>query len=286
MQTSWGSASDRGCVRDVNEDALLACPPVFMVADGMGGLDAGAVASRVAVEEFARLAGRPSVGTADVIACLDSAWERLRDELTGDRQGGTTVAGVATVEDEDRPSWLVFNVGDSRVYRWADEALHQVTADHSVVQELLVEGRLRPDEVARHPERNVLTRALGTGRRPEPDLWILPAGPHDRFLICTDGLTRDVPAARIAELLGREPDARQAAGALVAEALLNGGHDNVSVVVVDGGARQDGAAPGEDLGVAAPDLTDSVPRQRADASGTGAPVAAPTTDRPRAGRHA
>lgn len=80
VRTSWGSASDRGRVRDVNEDALLACPPVFLVADGMGGLDAGAIASRVAVEEFARLAGRPSVGTADVLACLDSAWARLREE--------------------------------------------------------------------------------------------------------------------------------------------------------------------------------------------------------------
>lgn len=284
MQTSWGSASDRGRVRDVNEDALLACPPVFLVADGMGGLDAGAVASRVAVEEFALLAGRPSVGTADVIGCLDSAWERLREELTGDRQGGTTVAGVATLEDEGRPSWLVFNVGDSRVYRWADGGLHQVTADHSVVQELLVEGRLKPEEVARHPERNVLTRALGTGRRPEPDLWILPAGPHDRFLICTDGLTRDVPAGRIAELLGREPDARQAAGALVAEALLNGGHDNVSVVVVDGELSQDGAPAPSDLTAATSEARDSLPRQRHDAAG--APVVAPVSDRPSSGRHA
>lgn len=282
MRTSWGSASDRGRVRDVNEDALLACPPVFLVADGMGGLDAGAVASRVAVEEFARLAGRPSVGTADVLACLDSAWARLREELTGDRQGGTTVAGVATVEDEGRPSWLVFNVGDSRVYRWADGLLHQVTADHSVVQELLVEGRVAPDEVARHPERNVLTRALGTGRRPDPDLWILPAGPSDRFVICTDGLTRDVPANRIAELLSQEPDARRAASALVAEALLNGGHDNVSVVVVDGGTRADGA---DGTQPAASEPRDTLPRQRRDAPRPEEPTAAPATPPARSGRH-
>lgn len=281
MRTSWGSASDRGRVRDVNEDALLACPPVFLVADGMGGLDAGAVASRVAVEEFARLAGRPSVGTADVLACLDSAWARLREELTGDRQGGTTVAGVATVEDEGRPSWLVFNVGDSRVYRWADGVLHQVTADHSVVQELLVEGRVTPDEVARHPERNVLTRALGTGRRPDPDLWILPAGPSDRFVICTDGLTRDVPAGRIAELLSQEPDARRAASALVAEALLNGGHDNVSVVVVDGGTRADGADGTQPAAAEARAL----PRQRRDAPPAEGPTAAPATPPARSGRH-
>ncbi len=264
MQTSWGSASDRGRVREVNEDALLACPPVFLVADGMGGLDAGALASRVAVEEFARLAGQASVGTADVLACLDSAWARLREELTGDRQGGTTVAGVATVEDDGRPSWLVFNVGDSRVYRWADGVLHQVTSDHSVVQELLHEGRLTPEEVARHPERNVLTRALGTGRRPEPDLWILPAAPEDRFLVCTDGLTRDVPAARIAELLSREPDARRAAAALVAEALLNGGHDNVSVVVVDGGTRGATAAGAGEVGSTPVEPGDRLPRQRDD----------------------
>jgi len=236
----------------------------------------------VAVEEFARLAGRPSVGTADVLACLDSAWARLREELTGDRQGGTTVAGVATVEDEGRPSWLVFNVGDSRVYRWADGVLHQVTADHSVVQELLVEGRVTPDEVARHPERNVLTRALGTGRRPDPDLWILPAGPSDRFVICTDGLTRDVPANRIAELLSQEPDARRAASALVAEALLNGGHDNVSVVVVDGGTRADGA---DGTQPAAAEPRDTLPRQRRDAPPHEGPTAAPATPPARSGRH-
>ncbi|WP_263730245.1 PP2C family protein-serine/threonine phosphatase [Cellulomonas sp. SG140] len=268
-------------MRDVNEDALLACPPVFLVADGMGGLDAGAVASRVAVEEFARLAGRGSVGTSDVLECLDSAWTRLREELTGDRQGGTTVAGVATVVDQGRPSWLVFNVGDSRVYRWADGVLHQVTADHSVVQELLVEGRVTPEEVARHPERNVLTRALGTGRRPDPDLWILPAGPSDRFVICTDGLTRDVPANRIAELLSQEPDARRAASALVAEALLNGGHDNVSVVVVDGGTRADGADGTQPAAAEARAL----PRQRRDAPRPEGPTAAPATPPARSGRH-
>ena len=282
MRTSWGSASDRGRVREVNEDALLACPPVFLVADGMGGLDAGAVASRIAVEEFARLAGRGSVGTADVVACLDSAWERLQLELTGHRQGGTTVAGVAAVEDDGRPSWLVFNVGDSRVYRWSEGALHQVTADHSVVQELLAEGRLSPDEIARHPERNVLTRALGTGQRPEPDLWILPAGPADRFLVCTDGLTREVPAGRIAEILRRERDARQAAAALVAEALTNGGRDNVSVVVVDGGSRTEPTDPGTDPGTA---RTDGLPRQRGDAIGAVAPAPSVRTQAARSGRH-
>ncbi|OZB48457.1 MAG: serine/threonine protein phosphatase [Cellulomonas sp. 14-74-6] len=284
MRTSWGSASDRGRVRDVNEDALLACPPVFLVADGMGGLDAGAVASRVAVEEFARLVGRGSVGTADVLACLDSAWTRLRDELTGDRQGGTTVAGVATVEDDGRPSWLVFNVGDSRVYRWADGVLHQVTADHSVVQQLLVEGRLSPDEVALHPERNVLTRALGTGLRPDPDLWILPAGPDDRMLICTDGLTRDVPAGRIAELLARESDARLAASALVAEALLRGGHDNVSVVVVDSGTRVRGSEGTEGVGTTAPVPGDGLPRQRADEVRAPRPTSSPAAPAARPGR--
>lgn len=285
MRTSWGSASDRGRVREVNEDALLACPPVFLVADGMGGLDAGALASRIAVEEFARLAGRGSVGTADLIACLDSAWERLRLELSGDRQGGTTVAGVAAVEDDGRPSWLVFNVGDSRVYRWADGVLHQVTADHSVVQELLAEGRLSPAEVARHPERNVLTRALGTGQRPEPDLWILPAGPDDRFLVCTDGLTREVQVGRIAELLSREPDPRQAAAALVAEALTNGGTDNVSVVVVDGDTRE----LVDDATDAAETARDGLPRQREDTGSTVAPAPAPAPSAPvpavRPGRH-
>ncbi|WP_136519652.1 MULTISPECIES: PP2C family protein-serine/threonine phosphatase [Cellulomonas] len=233
MRTAWGSATDRGRVREVNEDALLAYPPVFLVADGMGGHDAGDLASRIAVEEFAQLAGRSSAGPDDVHACFARTSARIRDEFTGGRQGGTTVAGAAVAEHDGGSYWLVFNVGDSRVYRWADDALAQVSVDHSVVQELLESGEIDPTQVPRHPERHVLTRALGTGEPPEPDYWLLPAGPQDRLLICTDGLTRELDDAAIASVLAAVADPQEAAARLVQDALAHGGRDNVSAVVVD-----------------------------------------------------
>ena len=233
MRTSWGSATDRGRVREVNEDALLAYPPVFLVADGMGGHDAGDLASRIAVGEFAQLAGQQSATSDDVHACFARTSARIRHEFTGGRQGGTTVSGVAVTEHDGGWYWLVFNVGDSRVYRWADAALEQVSVDHSVVQELIEAGELTALAARRHPERHVLTRALGTGDPPEPDYWLLPAGVGDRLLICTDGLTRELDEDDIAQVLGERADPQDAATVLVNRALERGGRDNVSVVVVD-----------------------------------------------------
>jgi protein phosphatase len=233
MRTSWGSATDRGLVREVNEDALLAYPPVFLVADGMGGHDAGDLASRIAVEEFAQLAGQPSATADDVHACFSRTASRIRGEFTGGRQGGTTVAGVAVTVHEGGAYWLVFNVGDSRVYRWSEGELEQVSVDHSVVQELIDMGRIEVADAASHPERHVLTRALGTSGEPEPDYWLLPAGPHDRLLICTDGLTRELGDDALARVLAGTADPQDAAADLVRLALEHGARDNVSAVVVD-----------------------------------------------------
>ena len=233
MRTSWGSATDRGRVREVNEDALLAYPPVFLVADGMGGHDAGDLASRIAVEEFAQLAGQPSASSDDVHACFARTSTRIRTEFTRGRRGGTTVSGIAVTEHDGGWYWLVFNVGDSRVYRWSASHLEQVSVDHSVVQELLDAGELAPADARRHPERHVLTRALGTGEPPEPDYWLLPAGVEDRLLICTDGLTRELADEEIADVLATVDDPQEAAARLVQDALERGGRDNVSAVVVD-----------------------------------------------------
>ncbi len=233
VRTSWGSATDRGRVREVNEDALLTFPPVFLVADGMGGYDAGDLASRIAVEEFAQLAGAVGVAVEDVHACFARASARMRAEFTGGRQGGTTVAGAALVEVEREPYWLVFNVGDSRVYRFSDDGLEQVSVDHSVAQELAEAGVIRRDHVTSHPDRHVLTRALGTGEPPEPDYWMLPAGMGDRLLVCTDGLVRELSDDDLARALAGGDDPQALADRLVAAALARGGHDNVSVVVVD-----------------------------------------------------
>ncbi|GEL94738.1 PP2C family protein-serine/threonine phosphatase [Cellulomonas composti] len=233
MRTSWGSATDRGLVREVNEDALLAYPPVFLVADGMGGHDAGDLASRIAVEEFAQLAGQSAATADDIHACFARTSARIRAEFTHGRQGGTTVAGVAVTVHDDTAYWLVFNVGDSRVYRWADDQLEQVSVDHSVVQELIDAGRIEARDAETHPERHVLTRALGTGEQPEPDYWLIPAGQYDRLLVCTDGLTREIGDAAIASVLAEVADAQDAASDLVRLTIEAGARDNVSAVVVD-----------------------------------------------------
>jgi protein phosphatase len=232
VRTSWGSASDRGRVRALNEDALLAHPPVFLVADGMGGHEAGDVASRLAVEEFAQLAGLTTVDPGDVHACFRRAAQRIRTAFER-REGGTTVAGVALGEHDGAAHWLVFNVGDSRVYRWADGELAQLTVDHSVVQELVDSGMLSRDAAEQHPERHVLTRALGTGADPEPDYWMLPARPGDRMLICSDGVTNELTPADIAQVLAGGAEGAATAAALVRLAVDHGGRDNATAVVVD-----------------------------------------------------
>ncbi|WP_298454518.1 PP2C family serine/threonine-protein phosphatase [uncultured Cellulomonas sp.] len=232
MRTSWGSATDRGRVRRLNEDSLLAHSPVFVVADGMGGHDAGDVASRVTVEEFAALGGRDGVTHDDVEAAFARAAGRVREAVGAGRTAGTTVAGVA-VAAGGAPYWLVFNVGDSRVYRLAGGALEQVSVDHSVVQDLVDSGRLRPADAQWHPDRHVITRAVGTGAVPEPDYWLIPAGAADRLLLCSDGLTQELDDDAIRYLLLDQPDPQAAAQILVQAAVEAGGRDNVTVVVVD-----------------------------------------------------
>ena len=232
VYTTWGTATDTGRVRTLNEDALLALPPVFLVADGMGGHEAGDVASRVVVEECSVLVGRTSVTIEDVQDCLQRAVARMHDIL-GDRSGGATVAGAAVATHEGAPYWLVFNIGDSRVYRLSTDGFTQVSVDHSVVQELLDSGRLSEDEAVTHAERHVVTRALATDSSFEPDYWLIPVAPEDRLLVCSDGLTDELDDAALHRILSTEADPQAAAESLVEAALAAGGRDNVSVVVVD-----------------------------------------------------
>lgn len=232
MFTTWGTATDTGRVRTLNEDALLALPPVFLVADGMGGHEAGDVASRVVVEECSVLVGRTSVTIEDVQDCLERAVARMH-ELLGDRSGGATVAGAAVATHEGAPYWLVFNIGDSRVYRLSTEGFAQVSVDHSVVQELLDSGRLSEHEAVGHAERHVVTRALATDSSFDPDYWLIPVAPEDRLLVCSDGLTDELDDAALHRILATEADPQAAAEALVGAAVAAGGRDNVSVVVVD-----------------------------------------------------
>ncbi|MCB2174684.1 MAG: protein phosphatase 2C domain-containing protein [Actinomycetales bacterium] len=240
MRTTWGSATDCGPFRRLNEDALLAYPPLFVVADGMGGHDAGEVASRIAVEEAGQLAGRPEVTADDVHTIVRAISARVRAVVPDGRTVGTTFAGVGIARHEGGSYWLVFNIGDSRVYRYADAGLTQISVDHSVVQELVDRGVIGAAEALHHPDRHVITRAIGTGPDPDPDYWLIPAGAADRMLVCTDGLTDELADDEIAELLASSPDPQVAAERLVDAAVERGGRDNVTAIVVDVAASRAG----------------------------------------------
>jgi protein phosphatase len=238
---SIGSATDRGHHRRVNEDSLLVLPHVYVVADGMGGHAAGDQASAILVEEMSRLA-EGVVGADDVSEVLRQANVRVR--ALADGGAGTTVTAAIGVEHDGAPYWLVTNLGDSRTYRLSGGRLHQVSVDHSVVQELLDRGMLDAAGAKRHPQRHVITRAIGTPQAIEPDYWLLPVHDGDRLVLCSDGLTGEVEDAQIAEVLLAHPEPQQAADALVVAALDAGGHDNVTVVIID--ARVRGGRPALD----------------------------------------
>ncbi|GAB3117356.1 protein phosphatase 2C domain-containing protein [Janibacter alkaliphilus] len=231
-----GAATDVGRVREHNEDAAIAEGVVFAVADGMGGHAAGEVASGIAVDTLREIAGRAPLSVEDLEQQLDAANRRILGAVheQPERRGmGTTVTGVALVSVGGTDHWAVFNVGDSRVYRWLDGTLSQVTVDHSEVQEMISAGVITPDEARTHPLRNVVTRSLGTDAQHQPDVWVIPPYPGERFVICSDGLTNELDDRDLRELLQEHPDAQQAAEQLVREAVVAGGRDNVTVVVVN-----------------------------------------------------
>ncbi|RIJ77486.1 serine/threonine-protein phosphatase [Nakamurella silvestris] len=226
---SWGTATDVGRVRAVNEDALLAQPPVFLVADGMGGHAAGDVASAIVVEEFSTVMPDQVVTSGWILERFDRADLRIREG----QGGGTTVAGVALIEQDGRPYWLIFNIGDSRVYHGQGGRIIQKSVDHSVVQELIESGDITSEGARFHPQRHVITRAVGLAAGPEPDFWLLPAAAGDRLMMCSDGLTSEIDDVEIARLAGGEAEPCTIAQNLVDAAVDAGGRDNVTVVVVD-----------------------------------------------------
>ena len=242
------STSHIGLVRSVNEDSVLAEPPVFAVADGMGGHAFGDRASATAVlalhEEF-----DPAQPTdaGHVLTAIRRANAAVR-ELTawsGEPRviAGTTLTGVALVLEQrtSTPKWMVFNLGDSRVYRWARpdpsaggaHRLERVSVDHSVVQELLDAGVIDEAAARVHPDRNVITRALGAADQVAAEAWLLPATQAQTFLICSDGLTKEVDDVTISAVLaGADGDPELAVERLREEALEAGGADNVTILVV------------------------------------------------------
>ena len=245
---AWAALTDTGHRREVNEDSLLAQPPIFAVADGMGGHSAGDVASAAVVGRLAEHAGEAVIDAESIATSLSLAVEDMASGVGVTDQGtGTTVTGAALTVVSGAPQWIVFNIGDSRVYQLTSGVLEQVTVDHSVVQELVDSGRITREEADVHPHGNVITRAVGFHEPPVPDYRILPVQPGMRILVCSDGLTKELTAYGIRHYLMSNPKAEDAAGALVAAALDNGGRDNVTVIVLDVLALGDDDAP--ELGV-------------------------------------
>lgn len=236
IYVTWGAETHHGRVRQRNEDALLAADPVFVVADGMGGHEAGEVASSIAVEHFRRFVGGTNLDVPDIAEAIDAANAAILTESQtkpGCGGMGTTVIGLVAVEQLGSPYWLAFNVGDSRLYRLWNGQLSQVSVDHSYVQELVNAGRLSSDDARDHPERNIVTRALGQDTVIEPDFWVMPPEVGERFLLCSDGLSGEVSEEQILGILIADTDPVEAAADLVAAALSGGGRDNITVVVVD-----------------------------------------------------
>ena len=230
----WGARSDTGRVRKGNEDSLLAVDGLFAVADGMGGHQAGEVASHVAVETLRSLFGVAS--TDALVRAVEKANRELVVQSDADpelRGMGTTVCAMAAVEVDGRDALGVVNVGDSRLYLLSDGSLTRITDDHSLVATLVRQGRLTETEALTHPQRNILTRALGVDANVLVDSWELIPVIGDRYLLCTDGLFNEVDEARIAATLRRLADPDEAARELIRLANEGGGRDNITCVVVD-----------------------------------------------------
>ena len=241
LRLRCGYGTDRGLRREVNEDSFIATDPVFAVADGMGGHEAGDIASGICVRTLAELP-QVKTGVRDATAALLQEYVLMADagirHATGSR-AGTTLSGVVVVEEMDGPYWLVLNIGDSRTYRYNHGKLTQVSVDHSEVQELFDAGHITEAEAAVYPRRHVVTRALGTGDDSEADYWLLPLEDGDRMLVCSDGLNGELSDEQIAGILNSEADPQSAVDLLIQAALLSGGRDNITAIVVDATIRPD-----------------------------------------------
>lgn len=234
----WSSAgrSHVGMVRAINEDAYLSLPEcgLWAVADGMGGHEAGDFASQMLVESLGQIQPPTSwEGHRDaVLAVLQAVNQRLRQESAQRYQNrtiGSTVVVLAAYEAQCACFWA----GDSRIYRWRDDRLEQVTRDHSHVQELVDQGLITPAEAHRHPLSNVITRAVGSTDDLDVDETLLPLQVGDMFLLCSDGLNKTVSDAEIAQLLAHSRNnCQEAVEACIHLALMRDANDNVSTVVV------------------------------------------------------
>ena len=258
---NWGSATHAGQVRAQNEDNLVAVDGVYVVADGMGGHEAGEVASQIAVERIRAdldIDGLPEASTV-VNSISNANGDIFRAAIANPGQAGmgTTITAIAVIGDklagrgapnldvnddgkmtpimaaEPSEALVLANVGDSRTYLLRHGRLRRVTIDHSYVQELVSTGHITEDEARTHPRRNIITRALGIEPDVKVDWWTLPLIRGDRFLLCSDGLVDEVADPDILETITTLKDPQEAAERLVDQANEAGGRDNITVIVVD-----------------------------------------------------
>ncbi len=240
-----GSATDVGRVRTVNQDMPLERPNLYAVADGMGGHVGGEVAARVAVATLEQAFERaPTVaGLREAVSEANTAvWHE--SQANADLRGmGTTLTALALVGGtEGRDTLALANVGDSRAYVFSDGDLIQVSDDHSLAEERMRHGEMTEAEAAVHPQRHILTRALGVSSEVETDMWELELRAGDRVLLCSDGLSNEVETEEMASVLRTVADPQDAAQRLVDVANEHGGADNITVVIVDVQVGEEGSA--------------------------------------------
>jgi len=223
--------SDVGRVRQINEDTVLVAPPLFIVADGMGGHEAGEVASSIAVKTIREYTPHQP-DTAALARAIKRANKAIRDAVAqGIGRPGMGTTCTALVLDDGQAA--LAQVGDSRAYLLRDGELKQITADHSIVGAMVRSGSLTPAEARRHPQRNVITRALGSEDSIKIDTYLIPVRKGDRLLLCSDGLTSHVDDAHLQQILSTTEQPPDATQALVDAANEAGGSDNISCIVID-----------------------------------------------------
>ncbi len=233
LRLRWGSLSDVGKVRSMNQDACHADPRLFIVADGLGGPGNGEVASALAV---AAMVERAPTSHDDLVEAVEHANYVIHSTAIDDAAlmgMCTTVCALAIVDTANGHRLGLVNVGDSRVYRHQGSQLEQLTLDHSRVAEMVRLGLLEPHEAETHVERNTLTRAVGVLPEVTVDDWVLDIRGGDRYLLCSDGITKMMTDEEIAVVLSTVPSANVAAEQLVQMANANGGIDNATAMVVD-----------------------------------------------------
>lgn len=229
--STFGSRTDVGCVRDHNEDSLVVAPPLYVVCDGMGGHAAGEVASEIAVDVIAQSAPEHANASALGQAVEEANLAIIKAAREGVGRAGMGCTCTAAILEKER--LVIAQVGDSRAYLLHHGKLQQLTRDHSLVADLIEAGQITEAEARVHPQRSVITRALGSDPRTQPDLFEINVETGDRLLLCSDGLSTMLEDDQIEKILVNATDPQRCAAQLVNEANGLGGYDNITVIVVD-----------------------------------------------------